>query len=234
MSGESFRWVGEYSYDLNSRETLETRLGVFADFQPVIPGSARRCPVVFLGNIHPALQLDVLGQMEEPKLVAADTMNFWIDGERGALLDLLGRVDLLMINDEEARQLAGESNLLKAARWIQSRGPERLVVKKGEHGAILFGENDLFFVPGFPLEDIFDPTGAGDAFAGGFLGYLASRDHWDDDTFRRAMVYGSVAGSFAVEMFSIDRFKTLTREDVAARVRDFKRITSFELELEHV
>lgn len=233
-SGESFRWAGEYSFDLNSRETLETRLGVFADFQPVIPPLARQCPIAFLGNIHPALQLDVLGQMEEPRLVAADTMNFWIEGERAALLDLLDRVNLLIINDEEARQLAGESNLLKAARWIQQRGPERLVVKKGEHGAILFGADDLFYVPGFPLEDIFDPTGAGDAFAGGFLGYLASRTHWDDETFRRAMVYGSVAGSFAVEMFSIDRFKTLTREDVAARVRDFKRITSFELELEHV
>ncbi len=232
--GESFRWAGEYSYDLNSRETLETRLGVFADFKPVIPPAARQCPIVFLGNIHPQLQIDVLNQMDEPRLVAADTMNFWIEGERSALLDLLERVDLLMINDEEARQLAGVPNLLKAARWIQDRGPDHLVVKKGEHGSILFGKNDLFFLPGFPLEDVFDPTGAGDSFAGGFLGYLGSRDHWDEDTFRRAMVYGSVAGSFAVERFSIDRFRTLSREDVAERVRDFKRITTFEVELEHV
>ena len=232
--GESFRWAGEYSYDLNTRETLDTRLGVFADFEPVLPDESRSCPVVFLGNIHPSLQLDVLDQMTAPRLVAADTMNFWISGERETLLKLLRRVDLLMINDEEARQLAGESNLLRAARWIQRHGPTQLVVKKGEHGAILFGEDDLFFVPGFPLEDVFDPTGAGDSFAGGFLGYLASRAEWTQDTFRRAMVYGSVAGSFAVERFSIDRFRTLTRDDVARRVREFKRITSFELELEHV
>ncbi len=233
-AGESFRWAGEYSYDLNSRETLETQLGVFADFKPVIPAAGRRCPIVFLGNIHPELQIDVLDQMDHPKLVAADTMNFWIERERTALLELLERVNLLMINDEEVRQLANEPNLLRAARWIQERGPEHLVVKKGEHGAILFGRDDLFFLPGFPLEDVFDPTGAGDSFAGGFLGYLASRDHWGEDTFRRAMVYGSVAGSFAVERFSIDRFRSLTREDVAERVRDFKRITSFEVELEHV
>lgn len=231
--GESFRWAGEYSYDLNSRETLDTRLGVFADFKPKLPQSTRSCDVVFLGNIHPSLQIDVLDQMESPRLVAADTMNFWIEGERDTLVELLGRVDLLMINDEEARQLSGEANLVKAARAIREMGPEHLVIKKGENGAMLFSDEELFFVPGYPLEDVFDPTGAGDSFAGGFIGYLASRGHWDAQTFRRAMVYGCVAGSFAVEQFSVDRFKTLTRDEVADRARAFRRLTEFQVELEH-
>ncbi len=231
--GESFRWAGEYSYDLNSRQTLETRLGVFADFSPKLPPAARACPVVFLGNIHPSLQIEVLDQMEAPRLVAADTMNFWIEGERDTLVELLGRVDLLMINDEEARELSGESNLVKAARIVRAMGPKHLIIKKGENGAILFGDDELFFVPGYPLEDVFDPTGAGDCFAGGFIGYLASRGHWDEATFRRAMVYGCVSGSFAVEMFSVDRFKTLTRDEVADRARAFRRLTEFQVELEH-
>ncbi len=179
--GESFRWTGRYHYDLNSRDTVWTRLGVFADFEPRIPDDFRDAKIVFLGNIDPVLQLDVLDQVHAPELVACDTMNYWIDGSRDALLRLMERVDILMLNDSEARQLADEPNLLKAARWIQERGPSTVVVKKGEHGAILFAGAWMFFVPGYPLEEVFDPTGAGDAFAGGFLGYL----DWTGGTERR-------------------------------------------------
>ncbi len=171
--GESFRWSGVYNYDLNSRDTLETRLGVFADFKPRIPEAFRDARWIFLGNIDPVLQLEVLEQVRAPELVACDTMNYWISGRRDALLRLLAHVNVLMVNDSEARELSGEYNLLRAARWIQRHGPSMVVVKKGEHGAILFADDMIFFAPGFPLEEIFDPTGAGDAFAGGFVGYLA-------------------------------------------------------------
>lgn len=227
-SGESFSWKGRYHYDLNSRDTLWTRLGVFADFQPRIPESFRSSKYVFLGNIDPVLQLDVLDQVESPELVACDTMNFWIEGSRDALLKLLGRVDLIMVNDAEARQLADEPNLLKAARWISDRGPKWVVIKKGEHGAMLYAEERIFFVPGFPLESVFDPTGAGDAFAGGFMGTLASASTLDLHTLRAAMVYGSATGSFAVEAFSVDRFRTLGIDEVARRVDDFREMTFFE------
>jgi len=231
VAGKSFRWAGKYSYDLNSRETLDTQLGVFADFVPQLSEAARRSRVVFLGNIHPSQQLDVLRQMDGPELVACDTMNFWIDGERDALVALLAEVDLLMINDEEARQLANESNLVRASRVIRAMGPRHLVVKKGEHGAILFSGNEVFFVPGYPLEDVFDPTGAGDSFAGGFLGSLAASDSWTNGALRRAMVYGSVTGSFAVEEFSVNRFRTLSQSEIAARVDAFQRMTTFEAEV---
>ena len=168
--GESFFWAGRYSNDLNSRDTLETRLGVFADFRPRVPEEFRDSSCVFLGNIDPVLQLEVLDQVRSPRVVACDTMNYWIEGNPEALLELLKRVDILLVNDAEARQLAGDHNLLRAARWIQERGPEIVVVKMGEHGATLYGPDWMFFVPGFPLEVIFDPTGAGDAFAGGFMG----------------------------------------------------------------
>jgi sugar/nucleoside kinase (ribokinase family) len=227
--GESFRWSGVYSYDLNSRETKETRLGVFADFQPVIPPSFRDAEWIFLGNIDPVLQLDVLGQIRSPRLVACDTMNYWIEGRRDALLRLLRRVDLLLVNDAEARELSGDHNLLRAARWIQARGPRMVVVKKGEHGAILFAENAVFFVPGYPLEEVFDPTGAGDAFAGGFLGYLARSGVIDAPHLRRAMVYGSAMGSFAVERFGVGRFEDLTIEEIHARVAQFREMTVFEV-----
>ena len=232
--GESFYWAGRYSYDLNSRETLETRLGVFADFKPRIPESFRGARMVFLGNIHPALQMDVLNQVSNPEIVVCDTMNYWIEGNRPELVELLSRVDILMINDEETRQLADEPNLLKAARWIQEQGPSIVVVKKGEHGAILFGDDWLFFVPGYPLESVFDPTGAGDSFAGGFVSYLSTCDKLDRGAYRRAMVYGSVTGSFAVECFSVDRFKDLTRAELDARVREFQELTAFEHALEEV
>ncbi len=228
QTGESFRWSGIYSYDLNSRETLETRLGVFADFKPVIPESFRETEWLFLGNIDPVLQLDVLRQVKRPKLVACDTMNFWIEGKNAELVELLGHVDLLMVNDGEARQLSGEHNLMKAARWIQSKGPSMVVVKKGEHGAILFARDFMFFAPGYPLEELFDPTGAGDAFAGGFVGYLARAGVLDQEHLRRAMIYGSAMGSFAVERFGMERLIDVTIEEVRERVRMFREFTSFE------
>lgn len=232
--GESFSWSGQYSFDLNHRDTLETRLGVFADFQPEIPEAFRRSRFVFLGNIDPVLQLRVLDQVEDPAMVACDTMNFWIEGRRGPLLEVLGRVDVVFMNDAEARQLSGEHNLLRAARWIQGLGARYVVLKKGEHGAILYGPDWLFFAPGYPLEEVFDPTGAGDAFAGGFLGSLVAEAAVDRNALRRAVVYGSAAGSYAVESFSVDRFRGLDALDLMQRVREFQEMTAFEHDLERV
>ncbi len=230
--GDSFSWMGRYHYDLNSRDTIWTRLGVFADFHPHIPESFRDADIVFLGNIDPVLQLDVLEQVRAPRLVACDTMNYWIEqGSRDALLRVIEHVDILMVNDAEARQLADEPNLLKAARWIQERGPSHVVVKKGEHGAILYAPDWIFFTPGYPLEVVFDPTGAGDAFAGGFLGCLAGESDHDREALRRAMVYGSATGSYAVERFSVDRFRELSPLEVAERVEEFRDMTSFEHEI---
>jgi sugar/nucleoside kinase (ribokinase family) len=231
-SGDSFFWKGRYHYDLNSRDTIWTRLGVFADFHPHIPDGFRDARVVFLGNIDPVLQWDVLEQVRAPELVACDTMNYWIEGSRDALLRLLERVQILMVNDAEIRQLADEPNLLRAARWVQARGPEYVVVKKGEHGAILYGPDWIFFAPGYPLEEVFDPTGAGDAFAGGFLGALAREPGREREAYRRAMVYGCAAGSYAVERFSVDRFRDLTLFELARRVEEFRDMTLFEHELE--
>lgn len=230
--GDSFFWAGRYSYDLNSRDTLDTQLGVFADFKPDIPESFRDSEFVFLGNIDPVLQLDVLTQMRAPEIVVCDTMNYWIEGSREALLALLESVDVLMVNDAEARQLSGEHNLLTAARWIQARGPRLVVVKKGEHGAILYGPDWVFFIPGYPLEVVFDPTGAGDAFAGGFLGHLATVSSPTPEDYKRAMVYGSAMGSFAVESFSVDRFQTLRNGEILERIMQFKEMTAFEHRLE--
>jgi len=226
--GESFFWAGRYHYDLSTRDTLETRLGVFADFRPTIPERFRNSRYVFLGNIDPRLQHDVLDHVDRPEVVACDTMNYWIEGNRKELLTLLERVDILLVNDAEVRQLADEPNLLKAARWIRDRGPKIVVVKKGEHGAILFADGWAFFVPGYPLETVFDPTGAGDAFAGGFVGYVAQMESLAADELRRAMVFGSVMGSYAVEDFSVDRFKRLESDDIDARVREFREMTAFE------
>ena len=228
--GESFRWSGVYSFDLNSRETLETRLGVFADFTPKIPQAFRDTELVFLGNIDPELQINVLDQVRNPRFVACDTMNLWIDIKRDRLLDLLKRVDLLLVNDGEARQLSGDFNLSRAAKWIMDHGPRYLIIKKGEHGAILFTPNGTFFAPGYPLEEVFDPTGAGDAFAGGFMGHLARcGTTLDDGDLRRAVIYGSVLGSYAVEKFSVERFKDLTMEEVEERARAFREMTVFDL-----
>jgi sugar/nucleoside kinase (ribokinase family) len=227
--GESFRWSGTYSYDLNTRETRETRLGVFANFQPVIPDSFRDAEWIFLGNIDPELQLDVLEQVRSPRLVACDTMNYWIEGSRADLMKLLGKVDILMANDGEIRQLAGEPNLVTASRWVQSQGPTHVVVKKGEHGAILFHEKEIFFVPGYPLEDLNDPTGAGDSFAGGFLGSLHGAVDLSGAALRRSSVFGSVLGSFAVEDFGVQRLARLSREEVAHRVRELRGMTQFDI-----
>ena len=226
--GESFRWRGRYRHDLNSAETLETRLGVFSHFAPKIPAQFRDAPFVFLANIDPRLQLEVLKQVERPKLVACDTMNFWIESRRPDLLTLLGKVDLITLNDGEARQLTEESNLIKAARWILARGPSHVIIKKGEHGAFMFTKDTIFFAPAYPLEDIFDPTGAGDSFAGGFIGYLAQTGDLSEANLRRAVVYGSAMGSFAVEGFSISRLLEISREDIERRVQAFARLVAFD------
>ncbi len=229
--GESFRWRGRYRHDLNSAETLETRLGVFSHFRPKIPEALRHAPFVFLANIDPRLQLDVLRQVQGPRLVACDTMNFWIESRRNELLELLGRVDIILLNDAEARQLTEESNLVKAARWILARGPKHVVIKKGEHGAYMFSGHSVFFAPAYPLEDVFDPTGAGDSFAGGFMGYLARVGRVDDQSMRRAVVYGSTLGSFAVERFSIERLLEIHRVDIARRLEEFRQLVAFEEDL---
>ena len=229
--GESFRWRARYRHDLNSAETLETRLGVFSRFRPQIPGAFRNAPYVFLGNIDPRLQLDVLRQVARPKLVACDTMNFWIESRRQDLLDLLAHVDLITLNDAEARQLTEEANLVRAARWIMARGPKHVVIKKGEHGAFLFSGGSIFFAPAYPLESIFDPTGAGDSFAGGFIGWVAATDDLSDANLRRAVVYGSAMGSFAVERFSNERTIALSLPEIDERVREFRQLVSFEAEL---
>src|SRR5690606_23400900 len=218
--GPSFRWRGRYRHDLNTAETLETHLGVFSRFSPKIPEAFRKAPFVFLGNIDPRLQLEVLQQVERPKLVACDTMNFWIESRRPDLLKLLEHVDLITLNDAEARQLSEKANLVKAARWILDRGPGHVIIKKGEHGAFMFTRNTVFFAPAYPLEDVFDPTGAGDSFAGGFMGYLARTGDLSDANLRRAVIFGSAMGSFAVEAFSIRRFLSITAEDILRRVAE--------------
>ena len=227
--GESFRWKGKYSYDLQSRETLETRLGVFADFQPRLPASFRSARFLFLGNIDPDLQLGVLEQVHRPELVVCDTMNYWIKSQKTSLLRLLERVDVLMVNDSEARELSGDWNIHRAGRWILAHGPKRVVIKQGEHGALLIEPKRTFYVPAYPLENVFDPTGAGDAFAGGFMAYLARTGSVTEDNVRRAMVYGAAMGSYAVEEFGIRGFEQVTLADVETRVRAFQDLTHVSL-----
>jgi sugar/nucleoside kinase (ribokinase family) len=229
--GSSFRWRGRYRHDLNSAETLETHLGVFSHFSPKIPEKLRSSPYLFLGNIDPRLQLDVLNQVEKPKLIACDTMNFWIQSRRLELVELLGRVDIVTLNDSEARQLTEKANLVQAAQWIMARGPRHVIIKKGEHGAFMFTEKSIFFAPAFPLENVFDPTGAGDAFAGGFIGYLAKTGDLSDENMRRAVIYGSVMGSFAVEKFSIERLMTVNQAEIDQRMREMRRLVAFEEDL---
>lgn len=230
VEGESFRWKAKYSYDLSSRETLDTRLGVFAHFRPKIPAPFQQAKYVFLGNIDPGLQLGVLDQAKQPTLTACDTMNYWINSKKDLLLELLRHIDILMVNDTEARELSGDWNIYRAARWILSRGPTRVVVKQGEHGALLVDKEGTFKVPAYPLQEVFDPTGAGDAFAGGFMSYLASVDDTSPMSLRRAMVHGAAMGSFAVEAFGIQGFDKVTNADVRARVRAFKDLVHFELD----
>jgi sugar/nucleoside kinase (ribokinase family) len=234
--GKTFHWQGRYSFDLNARETVCTELNAFETFKPKIPARYRRSEHVFLGNIDPVLQRDVLDQVERPKLVACDTMNFWIEGKPEELRKTLSRVDVLLINDAEARQLSGEWNVVKAARAIRAMGPRVLVMKKGEHGVLMFAEGDSFAAPAYPLEEVFDPTGAGDTFAGGFVGYLAAQtsgaaeqgNGGEGAALRRAVIMGSTLASFCVEAFSLDRLLRLTRPEIDARFRLFKELTHFE------
>lgn len=224
-TGESFRWKGKYSYDLQSRETLETRLGVFANFSPKLPAGADDARIVFLGNIDPVLQLRVLDQVKAPLFCACDTMNYWIQSKRDDLLTLLKRVDMLMVNDSEARELSGDWNIHRAGRWILDHGPGRVVIKQGEYGALLIEPGRSFHIPAFPLEDVFDPTGAGDAFAGGFMGFLARTGAVDTDHLRRAMVYGATMGSYSVAGFGVRGFEGVTTADVERRVQQFIDLT---------
>jgi len=226
--GKTFRWKGRYSSDLASRTTLDTQLNVFADFKPRLPEAWRDGEFLFLGNIHPSLQLDVLTQVHKPRLVAMDTMNFWIEGELAALAKVLEKVDLLVINDEEARLLSKEHNLPRAARAIRAMGPKTVIVKRGESGALLFHEHGVFAAPAYPLEQVIDPTGAGDTFAGGFMGYLARVRDVGPQAVRRAMFYGSVMASFCVEDYSLDRLRSLSEGEIEGRYRAFRDLTHFE------
>jgi sugar/nucleoside kinase (ribokinase family) len=230
MDGLTFHWQGKYSYDLNARDTISTDLNVFEFFPPKIPAAYRTSEIVFLGNIDPLLQREVLDQVESPRLVACDTMNFWISGKLEELKKTLSRVDILLINDAEARELSGEWNIVKAARAIRAMGPKTLVLKKGEHGVLMFSEAGSFAAPAYPLEAVFDPTGAGDTFAGGFIGYLAAAggNQGGDAALRRAVIMGSTLASFCVEAFSLDRLLSLTRSEIDERFRLFKRLTNFE------
>ncbi|MBX3188654.1 MAG: sugar kinase [Labilithrix sp.] len=219
--GKTFRWRGRYSADLGSRTTLDTQLNVFADFRPKIPQAFKSSPYVLLGNIHPALQLEVLAQVERPELVVADTMNFWIGSEAQLLGKVLEKIDLLVINDEEARELTGIHNLVKAAADIRKRGPKHLIIKRGEHGALYFDSDGAFYAPAYPLEDVVDPTGAGDSFAGGLMGYLTRVNTLAHPTMRRAIYFGSALGSFCVEGIGPRRLLDVTRADLAKRMAQF-------------
>jgi sugar/nucleoside kinase (ribokinase family) len=226
--GRTFRWRGRYDFDLNTAHTLDTQLNVFAEFQPDLPAHFRDSEYVFLGNIDPDLQRAVLDQVRAPRLVACDTMNFWIGSKRESLLRTLRRVDLLFVNDAEARQLAEEHNVVKAARRILSFGPRAVVVKRGEYGALFFSGEEVFAASAYPLPAVFDPTGAGDSFAGGFMGYIARGRREDHATMRRAMVLGSVLASFTVEQFSLDRLRTLGAEEIRARYAEAKQLAHFD------
>jgi len=226
--GKTFRWKGEYGYELNEAHTLETQLNVFQSFNPKLPERYREKKIIFLANIDPDLQRDVLRQVRDPLLVACDTMNFWIERKRDSLLETLKLVDMLLINDSEARELAEEPNLVKAANTILSLGPKTLIVKRGEYGAIMFNEKKIFSAPAYPLESVFDPTGAGDSFAGGFMGYLANTMNFEESNIRRAIIFGSVMASYNVEAFSLDRLKSLDYSEIKSRYREFKSLTHFE------
>lgn len=230
--GKTFFWSGKYHNDMNSRDTLVTELNVLEHFQPVVPESFKDAPIVMLGNLHPLTQASVLDQMNErPKLVVLDTMNFWMDIALNDLHEVLKRVDVITINDEEARQLSGEYSLVNAAKKIHEMGPKYVVIKKGEHGALLFNEGNMFFAPALPLAEVFDPTGAGDTFAGGFCGYLAKTEDISFENMKNAIIYGSNLASFCVEKFGTQRMEALTSEEVQARLKAFKELTQFDIAL---
>jgi sugar/nucleoside kinase (ribokinase family) len=230
--GKTFFWSGLYHNDLNSRDTLVTELNVLADFQPKVPQDYKNAEIVMLGNLHPLVQSSVLDQMEtKPKLVVLDTMNFWMDCALPELLAIIKRVDVITINDEEARQLSGEYSLVKAAAKIQEMGPKYVVIKKGEHGALLFHDKEIFFAPALPLEEVFDPTGAGDTFAGGFSGFITQSENVSFDNMKKAIIYGSNLASFSVEKFGTERMIDLDENEVVARLKQFKALTQFDIEL---
>jgi sugar/nucleoside kinase (ribokinase family) len=226
--GSTFRWSGEYGFALNDCKTLDTQLNVFAEFKPKLAQKHRSAEFVFLGNISPDLQREVVQQVERPRLIACDTMNFWIEKQFKSLLETLKLVDVLLINDAETRQLANESNLYRAGRKILSWGPKALVIKRGEYGVLMLKDKSVFGVPAFPLEDVFDPTGAGDSFAGGFMGFLAGSGDLSEAGIRKAIIFGSVMASFNVEKFSLDRLRELTFTDIQKRFKEFKQLTQFE------
>ena len=225
---KTFFWSGEYGFDLNVAKTRDTQLNVFADFHPRLNEQQRKTDVLFLANIHPELQMDVLHQSQRPKLVALDTMNLWIDTKREALESAFSQVDLVIINEAEARQFTREANVFKAARTILNLGPKTIVLKRGEYGVLMVTHDSVFAAPAYPLENVFDPTGAGDTFAGGFLGYLASRPHLDQNELRRAIIFGSVLASFTVEKFSLDRLREISQNNIYERYQEFRRLTHFD------
>lgn len=227
LPGKTFHWTGKYGYDLNEAQTLETQLNVLLEFKPQLPAAYRSTDVLFLANIDPELQLEVLDQVESPRLVACDSMNFWISSKPAALKEVMKRVDIVIINEGEARMLTGEPNLVKAARQIIALGCKRLVVKRGEYGVLMFTAETVFAAPAYPLEEVFDPTGAGDTFAGGFIGYLANTGDLSEEGIRQALVFGSVMASFNVEDFSLDRLKRLKFQEIEARYRSFRQLTTF-------
>ena len=229
--GKTFFWSGKYHNDLNSRDTLITELNTLADFNPVVPENFKKAEFVMLGNLHPSVQLSVINQMtEKPKLIVLDTMDFWMDNALPELLEVIKHIDVITINDEEARQLTGEYSLVKAARKIASLGPKYVVIKKGEHGALLFNNNDIFFAPALPLEEVFDPTGAGDTFAGGFMGYLTKTQDISFENMKRAVICGSNLASFCVEKFGTERMQAITKDEISDRLLQFKELTQFEIE----
>lgn len=230
--GKTFFWSGKYHNDMNTRDTLTTELNVLADFNPIVPEDYKDADYVMLGNLHPLVQLGVLEQMsQKPKLVVLDTMNFWMDCALEELHKVIKKVDVITINDEEARQLTGEYSLVVAARKIHEMGPKYVVIKKGEHGALLFHNGNVFYAPALPLEEVFDPTGAGDTFAGGFIGYLAKTDNVSFENMKNAVIFGSALASFCVEKFGTDRMKNLKDSEVHQRLQQFKNLTQFEIEL---
>ena len=229
-NGKTFFWSGKYHNDMNTRDTLATELNVLADFKPVVPESYKDAKVVMLGNLHPLVQLGVIEQMNaKPDLVILDTMNFWMDSALGDLMKVISKVDVITINDEEARQLTGEYSLVVAAKKIMTMGPEFVVIKKGEHGALLFFEDEMFYAPALPLKEVFDPTGAGDTFAGGFAGYLAKTGDYSFENLKKAVIYGSALASFSVEKFGTERMTNLKKEELYERIIQFKNLTQFDL-----
>jgi sugar/nucleoside kinase (ribokinase family) len=229
--GKTFFWSGKYHNDMNSRDTLATELNVLETFNPVVPEAYRDAEVVMLGNLHPMVQMGVIEQMNNPRMVVLDTMNFWMDIALDDLKKVINKVDVITINDEEARQLSGEYALVSAPKKIMEMGPKYVVIKKGEHGALIFHKNEMFFAPALPLAEVFDPTGAGDTFAGGFTGYLAKTGDYSFESMKRATIYGSCLASFCVEKFGTERMQNLTKEEVDKRLHQFKSLTQYEIEL---